>query len=119
MPSTAPPLIRSMFTLGAAQMLSWVGAALLVVLFPRYLGDVNFGKLTLAIAVTQLAGLLTDLGTATFLTKEIAREPGRATTHTSSALAMRLPFGIVAGVIVIASVNLLGYDPLTRDLATI
>ncbi|MBI4493317.1 MAG: flippase [Chloroflexi bacterium] len=113
---TPAHVIRSIFTLGLAQVLSSVGGAALAVLLPRYLGDVNLGKFAFALALTSLVGLAADLGTATYLAKEIARAPARAAALTANALAMRVPLSLLAGLLAVAVVNLAGYDLLTRQV---
>lgn len=110
-------LIRGVLTLGAAQLLSWVGASALAVLLPRYLGDANLGKLTFALAVTQIAGLLTDLGTATYLTKEVARGPSQTGALTTAALLMRLPLSLLASAAVLVVATVAVADPLARQIA--
>src|SRR5207237_1441011 len=87
-------LIRSVFMLGGAQIFTWIGSAALTVLLPQYLGDANLGKLTLAMALTQLLGLITDLGSTSYLTKEVARDPQRAASLTLNLLLMRVPLGV-------------------------
>jgi len=98
------------------QGLSWIGAAVLVVMLPRYLGDINLGRLGFAMACTSLACLVANLGTATYLAKEIARDPSRAGQLTGAALLTRLPLSLVAIVITFAVVNLGGYDPTIKAL---
>src|SRR4051794_14820554 len=71
--STSGHFIRGFFTLGVGQVLSWIGAIALTVVLPRQLDDVNLGKFAFAMAFTQLVGLVADLGTPTYLTKELAR----------------------------------------------
>jgi O-antigen/teichoic acid export membrane protein len=107
-------LIRSVFMLGSAQMVTWVSSAVLTVLLPQYLGDANLGKLTLAMALTQLLGLITDLGATTYLTKEVARTPERAGRLIVNQLAIRIPLGIVAASLTILVAHSAGYDHDTR-----
>lgn len=112
-------LMRSVLTFGLAQMLSWVGAAALAVLLPRYLGDVNLGKFAFAFAFTQLVGLVADLGTATYLAKEIARDRTQAASLVANALTMRVPLSLAAAAVAVAGVHLAGYDEITRQLVYI
>jgi O-antigen/teichoic acid export membrane protein len=109
-------LIRSVFTLGMAQMVTWVGSAALTVMLPQYLGDANLGKLTVAMALTQILGLITDLGATSYLTKEVARAPERAGALLMNLLLMRIPLSIIAGGICIVVVHVGNYDPLARSI---
>jgi O-antigen/teichoic acid export membrane protein len=99
-----------------SQGLSWIGAAVLVVMLPRYLGDVNLGRLGFALAFTSLASLVANLGTATYVTKEIARDPTRAGHLTGAALVTRVPLSLAAAAITVAVVNLGGFDATTKTL---
>ena len=116
MPLNPAHLIRSIVTLGIAQLITWIGAAALAVLLPRYLGDANLGKLAFGLAFTTLLGLLPDLGTATFLTKEVARAPERALTLTTTTFGMRLVLGALAfaGAATVATFG--DQDDLTRRI---
>jgi O-antigen/teichoic acid export membrane protein len=109
-------LIRSVFQLGIAQGLTWIGGAALAVLLPRFLGDVNLGKYTFAFAFTTLIGLGADLGLATYLTREVARDRARAAKLTTAVLALRVPLSLVTGGIAIVAAHLMGFDELTRNV---
>jgi O-antigen/teichoic acid export membrane protein len=115
--STSAQLIRSIFALGIAQVLTWAAGAFLTILLPKYLGDAGLGKFATAFAFVGLLGLLADLGTAAYLTKEVARNPDRAPKLTANALAVKLPLSLLAAAVVAISVNLVGYDELTRNIS--
>ena len=106
--------VRSVFILSVAQALTWIGGAATAVLFPRYLGDVNLGRLGFAWSLVALVGLLASLGSGSFLTKEVARDPGRAPSLTASALATRLPLSLLAAALAVAITLLTGWDAVTR-----
>jgi len=82
------------------------GAALFFfyVLLARYLGDVGFGKYSFALAVAGLFGIVADFGFSTFLTREVAREPGRAQEFLSGVLVAFIVFSAfcLVGVVVTA-----------------
>jgi O-antigen/teichoic acid export membrane protein len=115
-PLSPAHFVRSFLTLGAAQVLTWLGGAAMAVFLPRYLGDANLGKIAFALAFTSLIGLLADLGTATFLTKEIARSPERAVALSLNTLLIRLTLGGVAIGVAIVTINLAPYDALSRQV---
>lgn len=106
--------VRSVFVLSVAQGLTWIGGAAIAVLVPRYLGDVNLGRLGFAWALVALVGLIAGLGSGSYLTKEVARYPSRASALTVNALAMRLPLTLVAIGVVVGISYLSGWDPVTR-----
>jgi O-antigen/teichoic acid export membrane protein len=109
-------LIRSVFQLGIAQGLTWIGGAVLAILLPRFLGDVNLGKYTFAFAFTTLIGLGADLGLATFLTREVARDRTRAASMTTAVLLWRVPLSLLAAGFSIAASHVMGTDELTRNV---
>lgn len=113
---TSGHVVRSVLTLGAGQAVTWIAGAALTVLMPRFLGDVYLGKLAFALAATQLVGILVDLGTGTYVTKEVAREPGRAASLLTNAILVRLPLSLIAVAVAIIGVNLGDSDELTRQL---
>jgi O-antigen/teichoic acid export membrane protein len=111
--------VRSALFFGLSQGVSWIGGAALTVLLPRYLGDVRLGKLGFALALVALASLVSNLGTATHVTKEIARDPSRAANLTACALVSRLPLSLAAATLSVAFVHLLPYDATTRELVAL
>jgi O-antigen/teichoic acid export membrane protein len=115
-PQTSAHLARSILTLGVAQAITWVGGAALAVLLPRYLGDANLGKIAFGMAFIALVGLLSDLGTATFLTREIARAPERAASLTMNTFAMRIALSGISLIVAIVAVNMAAYDDVSRHI---
>ena len=108
--------MRSIFTLGVAQVLSLVAGLVATILLPRYLGDVNLGKLAFAGALTSLFGLIADLGTMAYLTKQVARDPAQAGALTVSAILTRIPLGLGAALLCAGIVNLTGEDDVTKAI---
>jgi O-antigen/teichoic acid export membrane protein len=109
-------VVQSILTLGAGQVLTWIGAVVLLVLLPRYLGDENLGKLTFAWALTALFGIVADLGVTTFLAKEIARDRTLVGPLLKSVLVSRLPLSAFAAGGAAAFVTIAGYDEVTRQI---
>ncbi|MBO0686792.1 MAG: hypothetical protein J2P45_26900, partial [Candidatus Dormibacteraeota bacterium] len=106
--------VVSIFQFGASQAASWVGAGVLAVMLPRLLGDQNLGRLGFGLGLVTLVGLLANLGTATYLVKEVARRPERAAELTVNALAMRVPLTLVAAGVAVAVVTVSSHDQVTR-----
>jgi O-antigen/teichoic acid export membrane protein len=106
--------VRSVFVLGLAQAVTWIGGAATAVLFPRYLGDVNLGKLGFAWSLVTLVGLVASLGSGSLLTKEVARTPRRASSLTANALATRLPLTLVAAGLIVGVTYIARMDSVTR-----
>ena len=83
---------------------------------PRYLGDANLGKVAFGLAFTALVGLVADLGTATFLTKEVARNRERVASLTINTVTMRIILGAVGIAAAVISVNISTTDETSRSI---
>jgi len=111
---TAAHFIQSVVTLGAAQVASWVGSAVLIVMLPRYLGDVGLGKLSFALVLTTLLGLGASLGTEVYVAREIARDESRAPGLIAAALGVRIPLGVLIALVTAVGAHYLADDQVTR-----
>lgn len=114
-----PSYSKSLFTLGIGQILSWIGAVVLLVVLPTYLGDVNLGKLTFAWTLTTLFGIIADLGVTTLLAKEIARDVTLLGPLTKSVLVTRVPLTALAVAGALGFVWLAGYDETTKQIVAV
>jgi O-antigen/teichoic acid export membrane protein len=113
---SAAHFVRSLLTLGAAQILTWVGGAAMAILLPRFLGDANLGKIAFGLAFTALVGLIADLGTATYLTREVARAPRRVASFTVNTLYMRFTLGVLSVCAAIVGVSIANLDALSSSI---
>jgi O-antigen/teichoic acid export membrane protein len=108
--------VRSAFSFLVGQGLSWIGSAALVVLLPRYLGDVNLGRLGLALAISSFAAFGANLGISVHLTKEMARAPERAPELVGLGLITRVPLSLASAALTVVFVHVANYDQTTREL---
>ena len=109
-------IVRNVLVLSVGQVFTWVSAAGMAVLLPRYLGDVNLGRLGLAFSFTQFFGIAASLGISSYLTREVARGGTQASSLVLNALIMRLPLAFAAALLAVISASLLQYEELTRQL---
>jgi O-antigen/teichoic acid export membrane protein len=109
-------IVQNALVLSVGQPINWVTAALLAVILPRYLGDENFGRVSLVYTLTSMIGLFVAFGTGTLLTKEVARNGRRSNQLVLNALMLRLPLGLMAIALSMLVVMQLGYDQLTTQL---
>ncbi|HLG10841.1 MAG TPA: oligosaccharide flippase family protein [Dehalococcoidia bacterium] len=103
-------IVRNVFALGSAQLVTWLASSVLAVLLPRYLGDGGFGSFSIAFSLTELCGLIASFGTGTFLTREVARDPSAAAALVRTALLTRLPLALAAAALAVAGTVALGYS---------
>jgi O-antigen/teichoic acid export membrane protein len=115
-PSPASRMVRNALALSFARPLTWAAAIGMTILLPRYLGDVNLGKVNFAFAFADWCGLLASLGISTYLTKEVASRAKGAGSLILNALLLRLVLALGVGSLAMVLASLLDYDELTRQL---
>ena len=86
--------------LGSSQVITWALAMVLTIVQPRFLGPEGQGQLRFAYSVWLIIDVLAGLGTASYLTLEIAKNRQRGLAMVKSVLLLRLAGYIVgwAGV---------------------
>jgi O-antigen/teichoic acid export membrane protein len=114
--SPASRIVRNALALSFARPLTWAAAIGMTILLPRYLGDVNLGKINFAFAFADWCGLLASLGISTYLTKEVASREKGAGSLILNALLLRLVLALGVGGLAMVLASLLDYDELTRQL---
>lgn len=91
-----------------SQMATWVMTLVILVTVPDLLGDEVFGRLSYTIAYAAFVGLLVSLGSAAYLTKEIARDHSRVGPYVFNAVVMKVGLSIVLSALAILVAVLLG-----------
>jgi O-antigen/teichoic acid export membrane protein len=102
--------------LAVAQVFTWISSGILVVALPRFLGDVDLGKLALAGTVVGLMNLVTEFGAGQHLTKEIARTNSRkvVASYVINATLSRIPLIVLTFVALFVSLQLFKQDRRTE-----
>lgn len=85
-------------------------------LLARNLGPENLGKYYLAISFTTIFAVIIDLGLMNVLTREVAKVKQEAEKYLGNILTIKIPLTILSFTGVVITINLLGYDELTKDL---
>jgi len=88
-------------------------------LLARYVGPANLGKYYFALSFTTIFAIFIDLGFANVITREVAKDQDRSQTWLSNILVLKIPLALLALAAVFILINLLGYDPQTRNLVYI
>lgn len=88
-------------------------------LLARYVGPANLGKYYFAISFTTIFAIFIDLGFANVLTREVAKDAERSKKWLANILAIKIPLALLSLAAVFILINLLDYDPLTRNLVYI
>jgi O-antigen/teichoic acid export membrane protein len=88
-------------------------------LLARNLGPENLGKYYFAISFTTIFALIIDMGLMNVLTREVAKKKEEAQKYLGNILALKTPLLVLCLLSVFITINLLGYDELTRHLVYI
>jgi len=82
----------------------------------RILGPAVVGKYVLALAITTIFSVLIDLGLASVLTREVAKQPDRAQEYFGQVIGFKSIVSLLVVGLVVATVNIIGYPESTRQL---
>ncbi|MCF7819993.1 MAG: flippase [Candidatus Pacebacteria bacterium] len=85
----------------------------------RNLAPESLGKYYLAISLTTIFAIFIDLGLVNVLTREVAKTPERTSKLLGSVLALKIPLSALALLATVATVFILDYGHLTRQLVYI
>ena len=88
-------------------------------LLARYVGPASLGKYYFAISFTTIFAIFIDLGFTNVLTREVAKDQGKAERWLGNIVALKIPLSALALAVVFGLINILGYDPLTKELVYI
>ncbi|MGH7324241.1 MAG: flippase [Candidatus Rokuibacteriota bacterium] len=112
-------IFRNSSLLLAAQTGSSLIGMALVVLLPRFLGDVEFGRLHLVLSLTMMFGVAVEFGLTQVLARAIACQRGLARPYLRTAVVAIAILGAALYVALLGTVRLLGHHPSTLELAMI
>jgi O-antigen/teichoic acid export membrane protein len=101
------------------QIITWTSTLLLTSAYGRFLGDVNFGELYLAINFVGLVGFPLETSFNSQLTRDVAQQPEKAMRYLTNTLLLKgLLWVVLYGFIVLLS-WLLGYNQIERVLVAV
>jgi O-antigen/teichoic acid export membrane protein len=112
-------ILRNSSLLAAAYVISTVIATAVMVLVSRTLGDVEFGRLHLALTLTTIVGVVVDFGLSQVVTRAVARERGLARPYLIRAAIVVALLGGSLYFVLLGSTQVLGYSPEVRTLVLI
>lgn len=79
----------------------------------RYLGPLNFGILTFALAFTGIFGVLADFGLQPLIIREVARDKSLASKYIANISGMKIILVTITFGLIALTINLLGYPEQT------
>lgn len=112
-------MVRNLVVLYAAQIVTSILSLVPITFLPVYLGDTGMGKLTFALSFTGVCGTLMVMGTATYIVREIARDPARIGEIIANGVVLRAVLALGVLPVAAAFLYILGYAPETRVVVLI
>lgn len=104
-------VVRNIIALLVNQLGTWTVTFVLTLVVPTYLGLHIFGLYSFVGTFVGFFALAMNLGTGTYLTWRIAREPQEAGKLTFNTLMLQLPLGIASGVLALTLMPLFDKHP--------
>jgi O-antigen/teichoic acid export membrane protein len=99
--------------LGISQVLSKLAGLASMVVLARFLGEVDFGRYTAAIALVSLLIVLIEFGTSGYLVREGAQRPDHLGDVLGHVVLLRTMLAALAAAVAIPVGILVGYDTAT------
>jgi len=112
-------IVRNWSVLAAAQVVSSLIAMVFLVLVSRTLGEVEFGRLYLALTLTAIVGVVVDFGLSQVVARSVARQRALARPYFQRAAFLVGALGAGLYLLLIAVALALGYAPEVRSLLLI
>lgn len=103
-------IAKNIKALFIGQVITWLITLVWAIYLPRYLGDVDLGRYAIAMAIWAIMAAIVNTGTATHMTKEVARSPARAAELLGTVLIQRYCFIILGCVVVAGYTYLMQYS---------
>lgn len=107
--STARRIAKNTTVLFLSQMITYLMGFFITMYTARYLGAAGFGVLSLALALTGIFSVATDLGLGTLTVREVSRDKSLADQYLSNTLTMRLLLTLLTFGLIAITVNIIGY----------
>src|SRR5260370_24098375 len=104
-------ILRNWSLLGGAQVVASRVAMVFMVVVSRSLGDVEFGRLYLALTLAAMVGVAGDLGLSQVLTRAVARERAAAPAYLRRAAVLVALMGAGLYVVLQGVVRFLDIAP--------
>jgi O-antigen/teichoic acid export membrane protein/GT2 family glycosyltransferase len=112
-------VVRNIVALLVNQIGTWSISLLITLVLPPYLGPARYGLYAFVGSYVGLFALGMNLGTGTYLTWRIAREPEQAGRLTFNTLLLQVPLALAAGLLALVTLPSLDNQPLVYMLTAI
>lgn len=89
------------------------------ILIARLIGVEDIGKYVFALSFTSIFGIFIDIGLSSVLTREAAKDFSRAKEYLNNIITLKALLGAATYLVAIVAINLLGKEPLVREMVYI
>ena len=103
-------IVKNVGVLLASEVLTNILSFVLVFAIARQLGDIGFGKYSFALSYATIFIVFSELGTLTFLIKEVSAGSPKAQKYINNIASIKLILGILTFVLSIITVRMIGGD---------
>lgn len=101
-----------------SQLVTWTATLVLTAALGRYLGDVGFGELYLAMSFGVIFSVLVEFGLDQQLVRAVARDRTLAGTYLVNSVVIKAALSVIAYALIVVLIQLLGYPAeLKRTIA--
>ncbi len=114
--STARRIAKNTTLMLTSQIVTYVLGFFITIYTARYLGVGNFGILSLALSITGIFVMFTDLGLGTLIVREIARDKSVADRYISNIALMKILLSILTLGMIVLTVKILGYNDAVKNV---
>ena len=107
--STVRTIAKNTAVLFAATIISYILTFFVNIYIAQYLGAEGFGILSLAIALTGIFAIFTDLGLNVLTTREVTRDKSSTNKYLINTAIIKVFLAFLTSGLIFATVNILGY----------
>ena len=107
--STIQRIAKNTTVLFIATVIGYILGFFTTLYTARYLGAEGFGIISLALSLTSIFGVLTDLGLNNLIVREVARDKSLTNKYVSNTLSIKILFSFLTFVLLILTTELMGY----------
>lgn len=100
---------KNIGSLALAQMVSMVSGLGLLIIIARFLGDVEYGKMSFALSFTGILIVFADCGLNVMSIREISRNKDKAGKYLTNTLIIKIILAVFTFCIVFLAINITNY----------
>lgn len=107
--STVQGIAKNTMALGISQIITAALGVVLFIFIARFLGDVEFGKLSFAQSFTGILVIFADVGMSSFTIREVARDRNLAPQYISNIAIIKMLLSGMTFALMALIINLMNY----------